>query len=203
MFLTVYYRDFFMKSNSNIVCLQHRCIAYQNNCHIDLYTGWSIVKYYQCFKYTFFFTLSHISMMPVVSVILCFCLQTLMHILSKAPSCHLLHRTKDRVCVGLCVCVYTCLSVSKSACAFMHAPMCDLQLCEQTANGHRQQWDRGVCLAYQRYLWNVLSLRGASARCDPSRTVCSCPRHASSSEKKKRQQNRSLEAVNSADLARQ
>lgn len=41
--------------------------------------------------------------------------------------------------------------------------------------------EKGLRLAYQRYLWNVPSWRGASARCDPSRTVCSCPRHASSS----------------------
>lgn len=189
MFLTVYYRDFFMKSNSNIVRLKHCCKAYQNNCHIDLYTGWSIVKHYQCFKYTFFYSfISHLhdtSGFIDLVFLLANTVSKLMHILLKALSCHLVYRTKDRVCVGLCICVYTCLSVSKSACAFMHAPMCDLQLCEQTANGQRQQWGRGVCLAYQRYLWNVLSLRGASARCDPSHTVCSCPRHASSSEKKK------------------
>lgn len=54
--------------------------------------------------------------------------------------------------------------------------------------GHRRQREkRRVRLAYRRYLWNVLSWRGASAHCDPSRTVCSCPTHASSSEKQKKQ----------------
>lgn len=43
--------------------------------------------------------------------------------------------------------------------------------------------ERATCLAYQRCLWNVLSWRGASTRCDPSRIVCSCPRRASSSER--------------------
>lgn len=46
--------------------------------------------------------------------------------------------------------------------------------------GRRRQRRRAT---YQRYLWNVLSWRGASARCDPSRTACSCPRRASSSER--------------------
>lgn len=57
----------------------------------------------------------------------------------------------------------------------MHLFWC-VQACQRSANG----W-KGFRWAYQRYLWNVPSWRGASARCDPSRTVCSCPRRASSS----------------------
>lgn len=47
---------------------------------------------------------------------------------------------------------------------------------------------KGFRLAYQRYLWNVPSWRGASAHCDPSHTVCSCPRHASSSERQEHEE---------------
>lgn len=78
---------------------------------------------------------------------------------------------RDRVCVCVCmrIFMYPCMCV------------CVWAICQwaQTAVGERALW-----LAYQRYWWNVLSWQAASARCDPSRTVCSCPMRASSSERK-------------------
>lgn len=120
MFLTVYYRDFFMKSNSNIVCLQHRCIAYQNNCHIDLYTGWTIVKYYQCFKYTFFFSfISHLHDACGFSDLVFLFANTDAHpvegtIVSPTPQ-----DKRQGVCGFACLCVY--LSECEQECVCIHA----------------------------------------------------------------------------------
>lgn len=66
-----------------------------------------------------------------------------------------------------------CLYKNKSACVCSHA--C-LFVSVGTSSG-----ESAARLTYQRYWWNVPSWRGASARCDPSCTVCSCPRRASSS----------------------
>lgn len=87
--------------------------------------------------------------LAVVSVIWFLCLQThffskIVCILPGALLDNLGHRKKDTACVFVCVRVCICLSGSKqTACAFMDVFMCDLQLCEQTANGHREQRERG------------------------------------------------------------
>lgn len=83
------------------------------------------------------------------------------------------------------VSVYECVSTRRQCTAGIRACIY-VQFTSALAECRRPQTaagERGLSPAYRRYLWNVPSWRGASARCDPSRTVCSCPRHASSSGK--------------------
>lgn len=111
----------------------------------------------------------------VVSVIFCFCLKTL--IPKWYASCwrhyHMTLSTRGKTaCVWPSVWTHACIHVWFTT-VWAHC-----------------QWAQSVCPAYQRCLWNVLSWRGASARCDPSRTVGSCPTRVSSSGKPGRQTRR-------------